>query len=247
MERKWNYKSGKLWQLLFWSVFGHMALLIRWVAYMPLFAERKEEPPSCSPNQDFMTGFVVQVCIIHGRHRVPLHVMWGCCYSASVKCTVNAFLPNLHLPLSPLQDVTMNVCASQGHSRSGKVQDHYDSLLQRSHGEHRTAPEQADWIIRLTSLPLCSRSAPLTDSPLCVRASSWCTTSQTTSHTKTFRTGWRASKKWGLLPRSHGKDNQERLRNSAQSVGSILVTSLGLYSMRQQSHFILLQSASLTC
>lgn len=36
----------------------------------------------------------------------------------------------------------------QGHSRAGEVQDHYDSLLQRSHGEHRTHAEQ-------TSLALC--------------------------------------------------------------------------------------------
>lgn len=31
---------------------------------------------------------------------------------------------------------------------------------------------------------------------LCGRASSWCTTSQTRSPSKTYRTGWRASKKW---------------------------------------------------
>lgn len=52
----------------------------------------------------------------------------------------------------------------QGHSGAGEVQDHYDSLLQRSHGEHRMPTEQADWIIRLTSLPLCARSVAFTDS-----------------------------------------------------------------------------------
>lgn len=60
------------------------------------FPERKEEPPSRPPNQDFMTGFVVQVSIWHGRHRESLHVTQGCCYStinsacySSVKCASN--------------------------------------------------------------------------------------------------------------------------------------------------------------
>lgn len=30
---------------------------------LALFPERKEEPPSCSPNQEFATGFIVQLSI----------------------------------------------------------------------------------------------------------------------------------------------------------------------------------------
>lgn len=48
---------------------------------------------------------------------------------------------------------------SQGHSRTGEVQDHNDSLLQRSHGEHRARAEGS-----LGSLCVSSVSPPL----LCV-------------------------------------------------------------------------------
>jgi len=52
------------------------------------------------------------------------------------------------------------VCSLQGHSRAGEVQDHYHSLLQRSHGEHRMPAEQADWIIMaditVALCPLCT-------------------------------------------------------------------------------------------
>lgn len=30
---------------------------------LALFPERKEEPPSCSPNREFTTGFIVQLSI----------------------------------------------------------------------------------------------------------------------------------------------------------------------------------------
>ena len=141
---------------------------MRWV----MFRRGKEEPPSCSPNQDFVTGFTVQEAIAHGRHKLSscyirllleqcqlsllsqCKIKWNVCNSCMHDVRASAHILSL----------CMCVCCVQGHGRSGEVQDHHNSLLQRSHGERRTPAEQADWIIRLTSLPLCARSVPFTDS-----------------------------------------------------------------------------------
>ena len=58
---------------------------------------------------------------------------------------------------------------------------------------------QADITTSLCSL--CAFDCMLKSSlfSLHIRASSWCTTSQTRSPLRTSRTGWRASKKWGLF------------------------------------------------
>ncbi len=132
-----------------------------------IFLRGKEEPPSCSPNQHFMTVHRPSVTSCHIR---PYSNINSACYSikpALQPATSPTFLW-LQLYFKVLAGcisahfftLCVCVCFVQGHSRAGEVQDHYDSLLQRSHGEHGTPAEQADWIIRLTSPPLCARSVP---------------------------------------------------------------------------------------
>ncbi len=84
--------------LCFVILLGQITLSDMW-SFVPLvhFPAKKEEPPSCCPNQDFMTGFIVQVSITHGHHRESLHVIRGCCHSnitpacyCRVKFTLNA-------------------------------------------------------------------------------------------------------------------------------------------------------------
>lgn len=157
---------------------------------------------------------------------------------SSVKCTYHpAYGSNFILILTTVlawcacisaHFLTLHcVCFVQGHSRAGEVQDHYDGLLQRSHGECRTPAEQADWIIRLTSPPLCARSVPFTDSfnPLSLHLfvslfALWqgIILVYDITDEKSFENiqNWMKSiKEVRLFPLSQGKDNQERRRNSA--------------------------------
>lgn len=116
---------------------------------------RKEEPPSCSPNQDFMTGFIVQVSITQSYCNTNSASYSSVNYTLKAPSCSLSFDHSciLKFKVARYYSTCFCVCFVQGHRRAGEVQDHYDSLLQRSHGEHRTPTEQADWIIRLTSLP----------------------------------------------------------------------------------------------
>lgn len=147
---------------------------------LTLFPQRKEEPPSCSLNQDFMTQFIVTE-ILHMcspcMHRCMFtyvfifYFEYVCLYlcrdtagQERFKTITTAYYRGAMVSMGRLQD-----------KQTGKSVWHH-------------------WLFVLVLylclwMPLCF---------LCVRASSWCMTSQTRSPLKTSRTGWRASKKWDI-------------------------------------------------
>lgn len=151
MERKWNCKSGKRWQL--WKCFVVVFSAEFWAlpkrnvffSVSDSHLSPQVEPPFCVP--------------LTSRTFV---LMLPCTFPHVCSCV-------------------------QGHSGAGEVQDHHHSLLQRSHGEPQT-PQ----VLKL----FFAHSFRLH----CHRASSWCMTSLTRSPSKTSRTGWRASKRWGHFP-----------------------------------------------
>lgn len=158
MGRKWNYKYGKRWQFVS-------------SLEMPCLFLAKAELSFCFlpgaavlfPGEQRGTSLPFSKSGLYGRvYCLSLHHTWTTeCMSCHIRQRLSWKRHNkcivVHL-FTFHRCVFKSLCGKcvrlvQGHSGTGEVQDHYNSLLQRSHGEAEHA-----------SPALCVCSVLLTDS-----------------------------------------------------------------------------------